>query len=149
MESQQSIQQKKSPPDKLNGKANSVSPRIRIESVGRLTSEKNGKMNSMESLSIAAKNCLDKSSYDSSEINLLIYNGVYRSEYLLEPAYASLLAGELDMNATALGTDSKKTLAFDIFNGSVGFLNACYVAQQMMLAKDCNSHHDCCIGMRE
>ncbi|MEO8416227.1 MAG: 3-oxoacyl-[acyl-carrier-protein] synthase III C-terminal domain-containing protein, partial [Ginsengibacter sp.] len=37
------------------------------------------------------------------------------------------------------GPDNKKTLAFDIFNGSVGFLNACYVAQQMIAAGNCNT----------
>ena len=97
------------------------------------------KMNSMESLICAAKSCLSKSTYESGDIGLLIYCGVYRSEYLLEPAYATLLAGELDMNATALGATDKKTLAFDIFNGSVGFLNSCYVAQQMMLSQNCKT----------
>jgi 3-oxoacyl-[acyl-carrier-protein] synthase III len=42
------------------------------------------------------------------------------------------------MNATISADNNKKTLAFDIFNGSVGFLNACYVAQQMISAKSCN-----------
>jgi 3-oxoacyl-[acyl-carrier-protein] synthase III len=110
-------------------------PLIRIESVGTVPDESNGKSNSMELLRCAAKNCLHKSSYQSAEIGLLIYSGVYRSEYLLEPAYAALLAGELNMNATTPGADSKSTLAFDIFNGSIGFLNSCYVAQQMLAAE--------------
>src|SRR4029079_12439339 len=87
----------------------------------------------------AAANCLGNSSYERNDMGLLIYSGVYRSGYVMEPAYAALLAGELDMNATESGPGNKKTLAFDIFNGSVGFLNACYVAQQMIAADICKT----------
>ena len=93
----------------------------------------------MEMLHNAATGCLKKSSYESNDIGLLIYSGVYRSDYVMEPAYASLLAGELNMNATLSEPESKKTLAFDIFNSSVGFLNACYVAQQMIANGNCNT----------
>lgn len=112
-------------------------PSVRIESVGTIPKKDNGKTNSMDFLCGAATNCLVNSSYECNDIGLLVYSGVYRSEYLLEPAYASLLAGKLDMNATALDAGQKQTLAFDIFNGSLGFLNACYVAQQMIGAKHC------------
>jgi 3-oxoacyl-[acyl-carrier-protein] synthase III len=110
---------------------------IRIESVGTVPEVGIGKKNSRDLLNYAATDCLRKSSYPCNDIGVLIYAGVYRSEYLLEPAYAALLAGELDMNATASGAKSKKTLAFDIFNGSLGFLNACFVAQQMISAENC------------
>ncbi|MEX2231041.1 MAG: 3-oxoacyl-[acyl-carrier-protein] synthase III C-terminal domain-containing protein [Cyclobacteriaceae bacterium] len=139
MESQQSGKLKETPIKRLSSAADPNAPRIRIESVGTIPTETIGKKNSMELLNRAATSCLKKSSYECSEIGLLIYSGVYRSEYLLEPAYAALLAGELDMNATTLGPDNKKTLAFDIFNSSVGFLNACYVAQQMIAAENCKT----------
>jgi len=114
--------------------------KIRIESVGTIPEEKMGKKNSLNLLNHAANNCFSKSSYNCNDIGLLIYSGVYRSEYVLEPAYAALLAGELDMNATATSnSDGKKTLAFDIFNGSIGFLNGCYVAQQMIDAGNCET----------
>ncbi len=116
-----------------------LTTRIRVESIGTIPMEISEKNNSMELLKSAATDCLNKSSYKSVEIGLLIYSGVYRSEYILEPAYAALLAGELDMNATISASDEKKTLAFDIFNSSVGFLNACYVAQQLIAAKNCNT----------
>jgi 3-oxoacyl-[acyl-carrier-protein] synthase III len=130
----QSAQQKEST-IKVSGLGkDSISLRIRIESVGTVSTETINKKNSMESLVGAAQSCLMKSSYECSEIGLLIYSGVYRSDNILEPAYATLLAGELDMNATISVPDDKKTLAFDIFNGSLGFLNACYVAQQIIMA---------------
>ena len=139
MESQQSGKEKETPAEHLRSDTNPMVPRIRIASVGTIPAETFGKKNSMELLNRAATDCIKKSSYECSEIGLLIYSGVYRSEYILEPAYATLLAGELDMNATTTEPHDKKTLAFDIFNGSVGFLNACYVAQQMMAAENCKT----------
>lgn len=115
-------------------------PRVRIKGIGLTPAEMNGmKYDSLQSLTAAAKNCMINASYDASAIRLLIYTGIYRSDYLLEPAYASLLAGELDMNATVAENEDRKTLAFDIFNGAAGFLKACYVAQQMMEAENYNA----------
>jgi 3-oxoacyl-[acyl-carrier-protein] synthase III len=131
--------QKASPINRLSPATNPIVPKIRIESVGTVPAEKTGKKHSLELLTRAATNCLRKSSCACKEIGLLIYTGVYRSEYLLEPAYAAFLAGELDMNATTTDQDDNKTLAFDIFNGSIGFLNACYVAQQMIAAENCKT----------
>jgi len=113
--------------------------RVRIESLGTVLNEIDTENDSMAFSKGAARSCLDKSSYLTNDIGLLIYCGVYRNEYLLEPAYAALLAGELDMNATPSDSDEKKTLAFDIFNGSLGLLNACFVAQEMIMAKKCKT----------
>lgn len=107
---------------------------IRIESVGTIPESEQNKKESLELLVGAATNCLEKSSYKCKDIGLLIHSGVYRSEYLLEPAFAALLAGKLNMNAAISDPENKKTFAFDIFNGSMGFLNSCYIAQQMIAA---------------
>ena len=137
-ESKKIIHQNEKPATFVSFVSNPSDTRIRIESVGTIPDEVTGRKNSIESLKSAATNCFDSSSYASDEVDLLIFSGVYRSGYIMEPAFAALLAGELDMNATISADDNKKTLAFDIFNGSVGFLNACYVAQQMISAKSCN-----------
>ncbi|MEP7279704.1 MAG: 3-oxoacyl-[acyl-carrier-protein] synthase III C-terminal domain-containing protein [Bacteroidota bacterium] len=139
MQTQQYEKQKETPIAPVNAAPNSFAPRIRIESLGTFPIKTKEKKNSMELLKCAATNCLKNSSYECSEIGLLIYSGVYRSEYVMEPAYAALLAGELNMNATISATDDNKTLAFDVFNSSVGFLNACYVAQQMITAENCKT----------
>lgn len=136
IETKQSALQKETSIDCLNTVTNAITPRIRIENAGTMPTDTKGEKNSLELLKGAATNCLKKSSYTKDEISLLIYSGVYRSDYLLEPAYAALLAGELGMNDTVSESDKTKTLAFDIFNSSVGFLNACYVAQQMITAGD-------------
>jgi 3-oxoacyl-[acyl-carrier-protein] synthase III len=64
-----------------------------------------------------------------------MYAGVYRDEFLSEPALAALLAGMLELNDTIETPQDKKTFALDIFNGSLGFFNACYVALGMIKAK--------------
>lgn len=116
-----------------------VLPGVRIESLGTLDHKSGQKKGTMELAKDAAANCLKASDYQANDIELLIYSGVYRENYLMEPAYAALLAGELNINATASQPEDKKTLAFDIFNGAIGFLNACYTAQQMLAAGTCST----------
>lgn len=114
------------------------SPRFRVESIGTIltiTEAKDVNGDSLELSKMAAEECLKNSSYDRSDIDLLIYTGVYRKNFLCEPAIAALLAGQLNLNANIKSLDQKRTFAFDIFNGGVGFLNACYVAIHMIQAK--------------
>jgi 3-oxoacyl-[acyl-carrier-protein] synthase III len=82
----------------------------------------------------AAEDCLRQSPYDRRDIDVLINVGVYRSGFLAEPAVAAMAAGDLAINDGHNPQDPRKTLAFDIFNGSVGFLNACYAAAGMIHA---------------
>ncbi len=122
--------------------------KIRIESVGSMArvgagAGKSGEEalmaahlggDSVGMVRVAAENCLAKSSYSQSDIDLLIYAGVYRDDFICEPAIASLVAGSLKMNDAPESQEDKKTLAFDTFNGAIGFLNACYVATRMIAA---------------
>lgn len=113
-------------------------PRIRVESIGVIPLEGKTNGDSLDLLNLAADICLNKSSYQRNDIGLLIHTGVYRSDNVLEPAFAALLAGKLHMNASFSDKD-KKTFAFDVFNGSIGFLQACYLAQQMIAAEISNT----------
>jgi 3-oxoacyl-[acyl-carrier-protein] synthase III len=107
--------------------------RIRIESLGTAPRGLGDRRDSMALLRLAATECLDRSSYDRSDLGLLIYAGTYRSRFVTEPAIAALFAGDLGVNA--MSADGKRTLAFDVFNGAVGVLNACWVAAEMIRAK--------------
>lgn len=114
------------------------SPGFRVESVGTISNIPGGKDVKGETLElskIAAEECLKKSSYNRNDIDLLIYAGVYRKDFMCEPAIAALLAGELHINDDIQSPAEKKTFAFDIFNGGVGFLNACYAATRVIQAK--------------
>ena len=80
----------------------------------------------------AAKACLDDAGVDPTALGLLIHAGVYRDEFISEPAIAAFVAGDIGANDDIRGADGNKTLAFDVLNGGVGFLNACHVASQMI-----------------
>jgi 3-oxoacyl-[acyl-carrier-protein] synthase III len=78
----------------------------------------------------AAENCLRASSRSSDDIDLLIQSGVYRSDFICEPAIATLLAGELGFERASVADDH--VFAFDVMNGALGFLNACFSAVAML-----------------
>ncbi|UCH96111.1 MAG: hypothetical protein JSV88_04455 [Candidatus Aminicenantes bacterium] len=112
-----------------------LTPRVQIESVGIPPGERITGRDSIEFLKRAVENCLKTSKYHRGDIDLLIHAGVYRKDFLFEPAIASIAAGQLDINPTMESPGAQKTFAFDVFNGSIGFLNACFVAVQMIRAK--------------
>lgn len=112
---------------------------VRIESIGLVSKDSVKENNSLKLLENAVENCLKKSTYESIDIDLVIYCGTYRSEYLMEPAYAALVAAGLDKKISSSGTRINNTLAFDVFNGSLGFLNTCFVAQQLIRSGNCKS----------
>jgi 3-oxoacyl-[acyl-carrier-protein] synthase III len=110
--------------------------RVRIESIG--TPAPGTPVKSLELAQAAARNCLEQSSYSKSDIDLLIFAGVYRDDFISEPAIAAMVAGELRINDTIASQQDKKTFAFDIINGELGFFNACQVAAGMIGAKKVN-----------
>ena len=113
--------------------------KLRIAGWGSTMPNDHGGIDSLELLKCAATACLDRSSYHRNDIGLLIYAGVYRSEFITEPAIASLLAGELNINATGNSPGGKTTLAFDVFNGALGLLNACHLALPLIRATNATS----------
>ena len=117
-----------------------IGPGLRVESLGVYPGgNASEKKEDLMLLKEAASTCLQDSSYEPSDIDVLIYAGVYRDGYIMEPAYAALLAGALDINAIASSEYGKNTFAFDVFNGSVGFLNACAIVQQLIATRKCNA----------
>jgi 3-oxoacyl-[acyl-carrier-protein] synthase III len=83
----------------------------------------------------AGDECFKNSIYDREDIGLLIYTGVHKSGFIFEPAIAAMLAGDLKINDSLKNGYNKETFAFDLVNGAVGWLNACYVANRMIQAK--------------
>jgi len=80
----------------------------------------------------AIERCLERSAYSKDDVDVLIHAGVYRDEFVGEPAIAAFAAGCADLNAAGMSASGKKTLAFDIWNGAVGALNGCYVGAGMI-----------------
>ncbi len=108
--------------------------RVQVASIGTLPLGAQVKKEAIELANQAARNCLAASSYSNKDIDLLLYSGVYRDEFLSEPAIAAMIAGDLQINDTIQTPRDKKTFALDVFNSSLGLLNACQTAIAMMQA---------------
>lgn len=104
---------------------------FRLESIAVAFPKTGQPADTLTMLTEAAGECIRQAEVDRSTIELLISVGVYRSEFMTEPALAALLAGDLDINADQHAEDPVKTFAFDMLNGSLGFLNACHLICEM------------------
>jgi 3-oxoacyl-[acyl-carrier-protein] synthase III len=106
-------------------------PRVRIESLG--IANGGGPASGITIAQRAMDDCLGRSSYGKDDVELLIYAGVQRDEYIGEPAIAAMIAGRYKMNDMGRSrTTGRQTFAFDVWNGSMGFLNACYLGAGMI-----------------
>ena len=113
------------------------SGRIVIESVETCMPDETTERDCVALATAAAAACLKQSSVPRDHLDLILYAGVYRNDILFEPAIAALIAGNLDINAESFG--ERRTLAFDVFNGAVGFTSALMVACQMIDSGSCNN----------
>ena len=107
-------------------------PRVAIKGVGIAAADQSGPPRAVGLAVQAAAACLDSSGLDKAALGLIIHAGIYRDEYICEPAIAALVAGELGINDDIETEDDPKSFAFDVLNGAVGFLNACHVAVHMI-----------------
>jgi amino acid adenylation domain-containing protein len=80
----------------------------------------------------AGEDCLRQYSLSREEIDLILFSGVYRSEFLSEPAVAAIAAGTLGINHEEGRPGAPRTLAFDILNGGAGTVTACFVAAELI-----------------
>ncbi len=108
--------------------------RLAIGAFGVCEPTQSSERDSVRLLTQAADQCLKASDCGKEQIDALISVGVYRTEFIMEPALAALVAGELAMNDDSQPEDEDKTFAFDLSVGSVGFLNACFVASELARA---------------
>ncbi|KLO28279.1 thioester reductase [Mycolicibacter heraklionensis] len=108
-----------------------ATPRVRIEGIG-MAPEGQTPPSSIQFAIDAANACLADSGVERTDVGLVIHAGIYRDDFLSEPAVATLVAGEVGINAEPESADAPKTFAFDVLNGAVGFLNGCHVAAGMI-----------------
>ncbi|HYV48750.1 MAG TPA: 3-oxoacyl-[acyl-carrier-protein] synthase III C-terminal domain-containing protein [Myxococcaceae bacterium] len=106
-------------------------PRVRFEATGVAGEGCEG-----ETLALcraAGEAALKASSHGRKDFTHLIFTGVHRTDWISEPAIAAFIAGELRMNEARLGP-GPSTLAFDLTQGTAGFLTACEVARHLVAA---------------
>ena len=102
-----------------------------LEAIGTAAPEAGERADTLSMLQTAARQCLKSSRFTKKQIGMLLFAGVYRTDFVTEPAIAALLAGDLKMNDFCSPDAPHKTLALDVFNGAVGFLNSCYLVSEL------------------
>jgi 3-oxoacyl-[acyl-carrier-protein] synthase III len=107
-------------------------PRVKIESVGILPARSDSTGDAVSMLAAAARESLTRSRYHRGQIELMVNAGVYRNDFLCEPAVASLVAGRLQSDDVREDSADPGTLAFDLTCGSLGVLQACFAAANMI-----------------
>ena len=104
---------------------------VQVSSVG-IAAQQLAPASSIDMAVKAARNCLESSPLSSCQLGLIVHAGVYRDDYIGEPPIAAFIAGGLGVTQELSSADDPKTLAFDLLNGGVGFLDACHAAIQMI-----------------
>jgi amino acid adenylation domain-containing protein len=108
--------------------------RVQISATGLFPDNQTRPDDTVETAACAARDCLAKSAYEPCDIDLLIFAGVTRTNHVFEPAIASMVAEKLNMNDSIDSEIDRKTLAFDVFNGAMSFMNGCHIASEMIYA---------------
>lgn len=80
----------------------------------------------LDHLVLAAERCLEKADIGREDVDLLLYVGSTRPDFIYEPSVAALLQKRLGINPRfADHFAGRSTLSFDLSNGNCGFLVAC------------------------
>ena len=115
----------------------SATSRVAVRSIGTCWPADGTKRDTTRLVCAAAEECLKRWDGDRNDIGLLLFAGMTRSGHVYEPAIAAFVAGELKLNDHVQSGRDKKTLAFDVYNAAMGFLNACDVGVRMVQAGKC------------
>jgi len=101
-----------------------------VAGVARLAEDDPALDDTLEALEKVARQCLDDAGAAPAEIDLVLFAGVHRTDFVCEPATATRLARLLSLGAEG----GQNLLAFDVFNGGRGFLDACEIAASWLEA---------------
>lgn len=109
-----------------------VAGRVRVESVGVLPLRHEFERDSVKMAAAAGEACLNASGFERQDVGLLVHAGVHRNDFICEPALAALIAGELKLNDDIDAPSPRMTFAYDVINGAIGLLNACFNASALL-----------------
>lgn len=111
-------------------------PVARIAGIAALADDDDALDDTLAALERVARQCLDDAGMAAGEIDLVLFAGVHRTDFVCEPATATRLARLL-----AIGTEAAdgRVLAFDIVNGGRGLLDACEIAAAWIAAGEARS----------
>ena len=108
--------------------------RVRIRAASTYTCSQNTDADNVKVAARAVERTVGPGKADI--IGLLLYCGVYRKDFVAEPALSTLVAQEIGLKGSSLGRGTGPLLAFDVMNGPPGVLNACLIAGRLLLSRD-------------
>lgn len=109
-------------------------PRVGITAIGTVAEPGDAKGDGVELCRRAGAKCLEARDLAPGDVELAIFSGSYRTDFLLEPAISALIARSLELNADVPPGGSPRTLVFDLRAGHLGTLKACWAAERMIRA---------------
>jgi 3-oxoacyl-[acyl-carrier-protein] synthase-3 len=80
----------------------------------------------------AVRDCLERSPYRASDLDVLVNVGVYREKGLGEPALAALVQQDVHANDRPMRDGGHGTFSFDIDNGACGVLTGVDVVRGLL-----------------
>lgn len=107
---------------------------LQVEAIGLAYPKSRESADTLTMLQEAGEQCLSKSDATRDEIDLLLAACTYRTDFVMEPAIAALLAGRMQINDDREPDAEDKTLAFDVINGEVGMLKSLFLASEFIRA---------------
>lgn len=97
--------------------------RVVIDSIGTIPAGVDIRKGTFDLTDYVAEQCMKQSNLSGEDVDLLIFSGVYRDEFICEPAIAALIAGNIKMRSDNY-RNSTNSFALDVMNGALGFLNS-------------------------
>lgn len=109
---------------------------IRIESIGIHSDPDNTGKSTLELTQNSGDACFRESGYDRNDIDLVLHATTFRNkdQIEVEPAFAVYIQNALEINQSEDAEPTSKTFALDIMDGSLGFMQACQIAEVMIKA---------------
>lgn len=105
--------------------------RVVVDSIGTIPAGVEVRKSTFDLADYVAQACMDESKVSGEDVDLLLFSGVYRDEFICEPAIAALIAGNIKMRSDNY-RNSTNSFALDVMNGALGFLNSIDVGCSMI-----------------
>lgn len=102
-----------------------------VDSIGTIPEGVDIRKGTFDLADYVAEACMKESKVSGEDVDLLLFSGVYRDEFICEPAIAALIAGNIKMRSDNY-RNSTNSFALDVMNGALGFLNSIDVGCSMI-----------------
>lgn len=106
----------------------------RVAGIGLIRGAEAAALDSVALCRHAGQRCLSHARWNAEDVEVVVHTGVYKTDFIPEPATAALAAGALALNASGPSFGGRRTLAFDLMAGHLGTLKACWVVDRAIRA---------------